>query len=379
MARIPVTLLSGYLGSGKTTLLLHLLHDARDKRIGIVVNDLAATNIDAKTIQQSQDFTDNDKLVAISGGSIGSDYRQSFCDAIYTLANSGTIDLLVVEASGIARPQLAAKAIARGRNSEGRTLCTVCRLDTTVTIVDALRLNDVFNPTNGRFDDHFVTTNQIISDQIEFCDVLVLNKTDLITKRKRDDMKALLRVIQPKAMLIETTFSRMQSKDVLFTRRFDEQQPILDSDDTESLDRYSGNEAKAAGIHSFIYRRRLPFHPLRFDRWLDTWPPVITRCKGVMWLATQPTVVFKLSQAGRAMDLIPAGYWIAALKPDEIAEMRRVRRSLNAIWHPLFGDRMIELVFIGHGMNEPQIVAGLDGCLLRAGEPIDARCDPFRS
>ncbi|MFT8872147.1 MAG: GTP-binding protein [Sporolactobacillus sp.] len=148
MARIPVTLLSGYLGSGKTTLLLHLLHDAHDKRIGIVVNDLAATNIDAKTIQQSQDFTDNDKLVAISGGSIGSDYRQSFCDAIYTLANSGTIDLLVVEASGIARPQLAAKAIVGGRNSEGRTLCTVCRRSDRRLLRSHLRMSTL--PTQKR-------------------------------------------------------------------------------------------------------------------------------------------------------------------------------------------------------------------------------------
>ncbi|WP_204988046.1 CobW family GTP-binding protein [Sporolactobacillus pectinivorans] len=191
-------------------------------------------------------------------------------------------------------------------------------------------------------------------------------------------MLSVVRALQPQARVIATSYGRIVPEALINTHLFNERQTIIDSDDTEDLSTFRQNEADRAGIRSFVYRRRHPFHPLRLDNWLDLWPKEIIRCKGVMWLATQPLTVFKISQSGRAMDIAPVGYWIATLKHDEIQKMLRIRKGLSDIWDPRFGDRMIELVFIGKNMDREKIINELDHCLYQDGEVVDFQQDPFR-
>ncbi|WP_042198837.1 CobW family GTP-binding protein [Paenibacillus camerounensis] len=379
MSRVPVTVISGYLGSGKTTMLLHLLLCKEHLRIGLIVNDLAEVNVDAKTVEQSEFFTDKDRLVVMSSGSISSDLKRDLIEAVYYLAASGEVDLIIVEASGVALPQLIANTIINGVTRDGMPLRTISRLDTNVTVVDGYRILGQFSSQDGMYNEDYADSNQLIINQIEFCDVLVFNKIDLLAQNEKEYLTSFIRKIQPRANFIETSFSRVIVKDVLNTGLFDESNGIQDFLDTEDLSEFVENEADQLGIHSFVYRRREPFHPVRFDEFLDRWPREVTRCKGVMWLITQAETVFKISQSGRAMDIIPAGYWIAALSPDEIKQLFDAREGLKDIWDVRFGDRMIELVFIGKNMNKEQIIRELDACLVQEDESVDNNEDPFNA
>ncbi|MCO7127864.1 GTP-binding protein [Sporolactobacillus shoreicorticis] len=379
MTRVPVTIFSGFLGSGKTTLLLHLLqHRSPNKRIGLIINDMAEVNIDEKTIRRSPFFTADDRLIALTGGSISTDLVSALQRAVYELASSKKVDLILIETSGISRPQLVVKKLVRGKNQNGKMIRDVARVDTTITVVDAARLASLLTPEQGTFDAAYVDTNQLIMNQIDFCNVLIINKTDQLSADSLAYLQNAAQALQPEAHLIMTTFGRVAPEALINTHRFDERQTIPDADDTEELSVLQQNEAAQIGIRSFVYRRRHPFHPLRLDAWLDQWPKEIIRCKGVMWLATQPTTVFKVSQSGRAMDIVPVGYWIAMLKPDEIQKMFQIRKGLSDIWDPRFGDRMIELVFIGKGMDRDKIIKDLDYCLYQDGEAVAFQQDPFR-
>ncbi|GHP14912.1 4-hydroxytetrahydrobiopterin dehydratase [Lentilactobacillus fungorum] len=376
--RVAVTVISGYLGAGKTTLILHLLKCKEDKRIGIIVNDMAAVNVDKKLIERSPYFSKADKLVPLTHGSISGKLQQQLADAVYQLAASGEVDVILIESSGIVQPDMVAKIIARGETTDGQALSKRCRLDTNVTIVDGFRVLHQFMPGDGAYNQDFTQSNQLIINQIEFCDVLLFNKTDLLTTEQRQYLEQFVRQLQPSAIFIETKFAVVPVNQVINTHLFDELHELEAYDRSGDLSHFSSSHDLGFGIDSFVYRRRRPFNPLRFDAWLDHWPPAITRCKGVMWVMTQPNRVFTISQAGRAMDIIPSGYWIASMKDWEIQKMFTVRKGLKKIWDARFGDRMIELVLIGQHMNQQQIIQQLDNCLMRDDDVVDIKSDPFR-
>lgn len=369
---IPITIISGYLGSGKTTLIQHILKCKENRRIGIIVNDFSELNIDEKLIRNSIHFTEEDKLISLADGLISGSLSERLNDAIYNLANSKEVDLILVESSGIARPDKIAQAVSDGETSKGKLLSENTVLDTTVTIVDGYRLLQQFTPENGRFNDTFNDSNILIINQIEFCDVLLFNKADLLTKEEKTYLLNMVKKLQPDAKFIESTFSQVPLSSVIETKLYNKEKTIRQFNNVDIE-----NEANTYGITSFVYRRRAPFHPERFDEWLNQWPKEVSRCKGVIWVVTQPNTVIKISQAGRAMDIIPSGYWIASLKKWEVEKLFTIREGLKEIWDQEYGDRMIELVFIGRGMNKEKIVEELDNCLVQKGESIVALTDPF--
>ncbi|WP_057743961.1 CobW family GTP-binding protein [Liquorilactobacillus capillatus] len=376
--KIPITVISGYLGAGKTTLILHLLKCKMDKRVGIIVNDLAAINVDHKTIVNSPYFSEADRIIPISDGTISTSHRQKLVDALYDLATSDEIDLILVESSGVVQPDVVAASIVKGKTSTTQELKSVCYLDTNVTIVDGFRILQQFLPGQGEYNQDFVASNQLIVNQIEFCDVLLFNKIDLLTLEQKNYLQEIVRQMQPTAQFYETKFSQIAVNKVLQTHLFNAKKSLDELNLSDPLRLLNHAHETQFKINSFVYRRRCPFHPQRFNSWLDHWPPEITRCKGVMWLKTQPARVFTISQSGRAMDIIPSGYWIATLQEWEIKKMFTVRKNLAAIWDKEFGDRMIELVFIGQNMNKDQIMHDLDTCLYQSNEPIDDVNDPFK-
>ena len=314
-SRIPVTVISGYLGSGKTSLILHLLKCKEDKRIGIIVNDVAEVNVDAKIIEKSPFFTEQDRLVALQDGSISGNLSEQLIEAVADLVKAQCVDYLLIESSGIAQPDLIAKYLTNGETRANEKLNQFCRLDTLVSVVDSYRLLQQFMPAKGKFDQDFQTSNQVIINQIEFCDVLLFNKTDLIRVEEQKYLLSLVKEIQPEAEIIESTYCQVPIRNVLDTHLFHAEAAF---DRFENKSTTSKKIETDFAVQTFVYRRRAPFHPERFDAWLDRWPPEIIRCKGVVWFVTQPNHVITISQAGRSMDITHSGYWIASLKKWEI-------------------------------------------------------------
>lgn len=375
--RTPITIISGYLGSGKTTLLLHLLKCLPNSRIGIIVNDIGELNIDNKTINQSPFLKKEDLVWELSNGSISSTLQEELREAVYHMAAIEQVDYILIESSGIASPSQIAKTLNQGETSSGKRLDSVSKVDAVVTVVDGYRILNQFTSNYGEYNEDFVDINQLIIDQIENCNILLFNKTDLLKESDKQYLIALVRKFQTQAKFIETTFSQVKLKAIVDTNLFEKQNGALNDEETEDLANFPISEADELGIESFLYTRRKPFHPLRLDAWLDNWPQEVIRCKGVMWLITQPSTVFKVSQSGRAMDIIPVGYWIATMAKEDINKMFQVREGLEKIWDPIYGDRMIELVFIGRNMDKDAIIRDLDACLLKPNEDIDFTKDPF--
>lgn len=243
--------------------------------------------------------------------------------AVNQLTKSQAVDYILIESSGIAQPDLIAKSIARGETILGEKLKEFCRLDTLVSVVDAFRLLQQFTPENGRFNMEFQSSNQVIINQIECCDVLLFNKIDLISPEEKKYLLSLIRQIQPHAKIVESTFCQFPISHVLNTHLFDEKTSFRQI--ASHLDNSSQIEKELA-IQSFVYCRREPFHPERFDAWLNRWPKEIIRCKGVVWFVTQPNNAIKISQSGRAIDTSHSGYWIASLKQWEVEQMMKIRK-----------------------------------------------------
>lgn len=424
---VPITLLTGYLGSGKTTLINYILANQEGYKVAVIVNDIGEVNIDAELIAKGGVVTEtDDTLVPLTNGCICCNLQVDLMKQIADLIKTGKFDYILIEASGICEPIPIAQTITvLSESTEQYGLPKICRLDNIVSVVDALRLRDEFASGEKLEEDNIDEEDieNLIIQQIEFCNTIVLNKASEVTKDELNQIKAVIKKLQPSAEIIETDYAKVDLKKIMDTNAFDFEKASMSAGWIQEIEKdveeeeehhhhehdddcdceecthdhehdedcdceecehdhddekehkhkghhhhhhhhdHDGTSSEEYGISSFVYYRRKAFNREKLEYFVEHFPKSIIRCKGIMWFSNEPDTSYVFEQAGSQITATDAGAWLATAPKEELEKIIEYNPEVLKDWDEELGDRMIKLVFIGRKMDKEKIVSDLDKCL----------------